>query len=439
MADGTRLLVVGDMHLGRTPTRLPDSLLEYDLKPHQLGPAAAWRAVRRFACSQDIDAVVLAGDLVESVNARFEAYGYLKESVDQLVNAGVAVYAVAGNHDVVALPKLASELDGFCLMGAGGKWREYAVPQEGQPAVRLLGWSFFRAETTGSPLADGLPPRVDHVPRLGILHCDLDAGGSRYAPVTGAELAAADVDAWLLGHVHKPTLSSSHQPGATPTPAPGYLGSLVGLDPTETGRHGPWLVTIGPGGKIELDQVPLAPLRWERLTVELDTTVEPDNLFERVVARVKERYQELAGELDETLALGCRIRLTGRTTDYHGLERVLRRETLVGMVIPCGSVKVFIERVLNDTVPAYDLDAIARGEDPPGLLARLLVALGEQGDDELLAAARSELDKVARQKEFIDLDLPPPTDEQLGQQLIRAGQRALDELLAQREVTDASA
>ena len=63
-----------------------------------------------------------------------------------------------------------------------------------------------------SPLANLLsdPPAAKHagLPRLGVLHGDLDASGGPYAPFTRRELDAVGLDAWLLGHIHKPSLGS---------------------------------------------------------------------------------------------------------------------------------------------------------------------------------------------------------------------------------------
>ncbi len=446
MDTATRILMIGDMHLGRSPARLPDSLAHYGLEPRELGPAAAWRRAIRYALENKPAAVVLAGDLVESDNARFEAFGHLQDGIGRLGEAGIPVFAVAGNHDVVALPRLATILDNFHLLGAGGVWNEGTVVSRGNVGVRLVGWSFPQRQVSTSPLADGLPPRLDAAPRLGILHADLDAAGSRYAPVTSAELAAADVDAWLLGHIHKPTLTPWARDRTGERRPPGYLGSLVGLDPTETGCHGPWLVSIGDDGTMTSRQLPLAPLRWESFDVPITDLDDLSGLFEHVVAGVKQRYTELSAELGTTRALGCRIRLTGRRPDYHALERLLRDdsrrdESLVGSVIPCGETMVFLDRIVNETTVEHDLGELAAAADPPGLLARrlLAVAAADGSDGELLARARRRALRIIRQSRFLELDLPDPDDAALQRVLLQAGYRALDELLAQREADDASA
>ena len=83
-----RILFVGDIHLGRRPGGLPGNLEQHGLSVAELTPAAAWRSTVDWAVAHDVDAVVLAGDVVESDNARFEAYGRLREGAERLLRGG---------------------------------------------------------------------------------------------------------------------------------------------------------------------------------------------------------------------------------------------------------------------------------------------------------------------------------------------------------------
>src|SRR5688572_2314136 len=95
------ILFVGDVHLGRRPARVP-SLAAAGLGIDDLSPRAALAAVVREARERDVDAVVFLGDVVDGEDNYLEAYGPLARGVRELVEAGVAVLAVAGNHDVRA-------------------------------------------------------------------------------------------------------------------------------------------------------------------------------------------------------------------------------------------------------------------------------------------------------------------------------------------------
>ena len=112
-----RILFVGDMHLGRLPSRVPSAALDREgMNLLEIGPAGTWKRIVDAAIEHGVDAVALAGDLVERDNAMFEAYGPLATGVRKLVAQGIIVAGVAGNHDTRVLPKLAMEIDGFHLL-----------------------------------------------------------------------------------------------------------------------------------------------------------------------------------------------------------------------------------------------------------------------------------------------------------------------------------
>jgi hypothetical protein len=429
-AVAARILFVGDIHLGQSPAGLPATLADHGLGPRQLGPAAAWRATVDYACREGVDAVVLAGDVVESANARFEAYGHLQRGVMTLTAAGIDVLAVAGNHDVAVLPHLAKTLPGFHLLGADGRWSTRIVAHNGTPTAHLLGWSFPTNQVVSSPLSAGLPPVTDDLPVLGVLHCDLDAGRSVYAPVHRSELISAPPAGWFLGHIHKPSLENT-------APPLGYLGSLVGLDPTETGRHGPWLVEITSAGNITFQQIPLAPLRWESIEVAVDKfSPGQGDVLALLSHALRECYHRLVAELGYIQAVGCRVRLVGKTDAHRHLNRALADPDLRQLTIHCEDVTLFLAgSPVNASVPRRDLDRLARNDDPPALLARQLLALERNDPDgaALIRAGREELNQAASHRNFSSLAEPDLDDAAVRELLLRAGYRALEELLAQQE------
>jgi exonuclease SbcD len=423
-----RLLFVGDIHLGRAPSRIPRALADYGITARTCGPAAAWDRTVEHAIEQGPDAVVLAGDVVESDNARFEAYHHLDRGVQRLVGAGITVCGVSGNHDVDALPRLAQAVDGFRLLGAGGRWTTHTISREGRPLARIAGWSFPRRFHR-----DRLPldtfPAADGVPLLGVAHCDLDAAESPYAPVSRQALARTGAIGWFLGHVHKPDLA--------PQPRPiGYLGSLVGLDPTETGPHGPWWVEVEEDGRIaSLEHRPLAPLRWEAIDAPVPPDLAPEDLLDFLRGTVRELHDGLGEEaLAEVRVLGLRIRLTGRVGAHRSLAAELAAISSAPLVFPLGDRAAFLDRVVDDTSPAVALNALAEGRDPLALLARDLLAL-EAGDERaarLIRAAAPRFQTVWIRPQFALCGSDAqPGDEVIRSVLLRAGRRALEAMLAQ--------
>src|SRR5690606_6860400 len=104
-----------------------------------------------------------------------------------------------------------------------------------------------------------------------------------------------------------------------------------------------------------------------------------------------------------------------------------------------GLVTAVVDRVEDETRPARDLDALARGNDPVAVVARLLLSL-ERGtlDDaqaRLLADATSRVSEVRRARAYVALpgegDEPPEAVARVA--LARQASLLLDELLAQKE------
>jgi exonuclease SbcD len=424
----TRLLCVGDIHLGRRPSGLTEAAAER-VDVRDFTPAAAWLETVSEALRLQVDGVLLAGDVVEQRDDFYEAYGVLDEGVKRLVGRGIRVLGVAGNHDGLALPRLADAIPEFRLLGRGGRWEFDTIESADGPRVRVLGWSFPQTRVGTDPLAE-LPP-VDDTgsPTVGLLHCDRDAGGSRYAPVRSSDLDRAPVDAWFLGHIHKPDALSGPRPI-------GYLGALTALDPSDEGRRGPWLVEIAGRGSVEIEQLALAPLRFERLDLDVSGLDEAEDLRQLVPQAIEQLHAKLTGSDLRPRAVGVRLHLRGRTPHRPALEAERRR--LVEMVVQRDDTVYFVQKAVNETLPDRDLREIASGgRDPYALLAARVVALRAGADDpvrrRLIARARARLERVRNKPIYARLDPPSLDDESLSALLQSAALEAMDLLEQRRE------
>ena len=417
-----KILAVGDMHLGRSPSRLPPELRH---RAGERGPAEGWKRTVDAALALGVNAVLLAGDVVEDENDFFEAYRELAGGVKRLQASDIAVIGVAGNHDVKVLPRLAQELPHFKLLGAAGEWERCAIGSEREP-VTLWGWSFPRAKVGQSPLPSRPFARGEGL-NLGLLHCDRDAGQSDYAPVKSQELERAGLDGWLLGHIHKP------DDLAAPSPK-GYLGSLTGLSRRESGPRGPWLIAIDRGAIAEVRQLPLAPLRWQRLEVDLTDAAEPADAGHRLLERLRAFDAQLAAQDYRPQAVALDLRFTGRTRFGHRIAAEFSDEDRAALYSGTEGRHYFIESMHIDTRPEIDLQELAKQANPPGLLAQRLLWLqegaGHPERDRLIAQASKALRAEAKQPVWGRLD---PNDPDPVEYLTRAGYQALDRLLAQDE------
>ncbi|MCS3632958.1 DNA repair exonuclease SbcCD nuclease subunit [Salinibacter ruber] len=261
MADAScRILCTGDLHLGRYPSRTQS-------RDRAWAVDSVWADTVSYAVEQAVDVVALTGDVVDDQNKRYEALGPLQRGLRRLEEAGIPAVAVAGNHDFDALPRLAEmvEAEHFHLLGRCGEWSTVTVAPEGRSPVQFVVWSFREAHEQDAPVESFPDGRLrDDAPTVGLLHADLNAPGSVYAPVSLGALRQCPVSAWLLGHIHAPSLRDDRSPLVL------YPGSLQPLDPSEPGPHGPWRVEVVPDGTSTAVQLPRAPLRYEHLEVDVD-------------------------------------------------------------------------------------------------------------------------------------------------------------------------
>lgn len=373
--DVTTLLCTGDIHLGRHPTRIPS---EHD--GPKFSPRAVWQTTVQAAVDARVDAVVVTGDVVDRENRYFEAYGAFEAGARVLSEAGIPLVVVAGNHDFDVLPRMARDLDleGLHLLGEGGSWERWTLTRDqdgegdGRELAHFEGWSFPREQIVTSPLSSyDLDPPSPDVPVLGVLHADLDTPGSDYAPVATSELVGGSVDAWLLGHIHKPGVLREDAPFIL------YPGSPQPLSPSEPGQHGPWMLRVSPSGAVRAEQLALATVRYDQLSVDAagasDPKAVPPLVSQAIEAHVRDEMDTSSLELYLP-----RVRLTGRAEGHAAIQR--SSEELVDQLgLKVGSLPVLVERLDVDTRPEVDLADLARGQSPVAYLAQLLLDLDQGG------------------------------------------------------------
>lgn len=429
-----RILFAGDIHIGRRPGGLRDDLDEFGVRPSELTPAAAWHSTVEWACRNSVHAVVLAGDVVESMEDRFEAFGHLERGIARLADAGIETLGVAGNHDVHALPRLADRIGGFRLVGRDGAWERVEIAGD-ETKVHLFGWSFRDRSFPGNPLDSFDLARDEGTAAVGVLHCDLDAAGGSYAPVPRRDLTERHpLDGWFLGHIHVP----SYEGLAAERPV-GYLGSLSGLDAGEPGARGPWLVEVDGPGAVRAAHIPLAPIRYEQEAVAVapisgaDEEGVRDSTDQHLRAALERVHDRLLDEESTLHVVACRLKLEGKSEHHRAVRRFVNDRS----VWPTLDITpfYFIEKIEDAGGPTVDIRRIAGEPTLPGMLAARIVALEEGGEeaDALVRDASRELESALSDPRWSGVAEAPQDPDQVRQLLRRAATRALEDLLAQKE------
>jgi DNA repair exonuclease SbcCD nuclease subunit len=424
-----QILCTGDVHLGRRPSRVP-------VDDDTLSVRHVWDRFVETALDRAVDVVVLTGDVVDSENQMYEAYGALERGIRRLVDGDVEVVAVAGNHDHEAFPRLMRSIDadGVHLLGPGGTWDEVRVDGRNGPSVRFVGWSFPQATHVASPL-ESLSLSEAEIPTLGVLHCETGGSEGPYAPVQRSALARTPVTAWLLGHVHAP--NAHREAGQLQL----YPGSLQPLDPGEPGLHGAWVVEVA-GDAVTAESLPLASLRYDEASVDVSALETPEDVEDAVIRTVRDGIADASDRGPHLTHVAYRIVIEGRT-DRHREIRATVDEMVSSLRPEFDQVTGSIEAVDLQTRPDHDLEALARSDDPAGVLARLLVRLEEESVDPdrvhpLLRRASKAVRQVHDSSRYEPLrrdseTRDPPDREALQSLLYRQGLLLLDALHDRRD------
>jgi DNA repair protein SbcD/Mre11 len=426
---GVRILCAGDLHIGRRSSRLPDA---------HSGPehacAAAWDAVVDTAIAERVDVVALSGDLVDRENRYFEAIGPLERGLRRLSGAGIEAFAVTGNHDFDVLPELADVLDleGFHLLGRSGEWERRTVCRGDTPVLHIDGWSFPRQEVLNCAL-DTYDLPNDGIPVLGILHADLDQPRSQYGPVALADLHRHQVALWLLGHIHGQSILAEDG-----RPVVMYPGTPQAMDPGEPGLHGVVIADIDLSGRVETRRLPLSTVCYLSLEVDVTDVEDAEEIRSRIIGALRDALASEDHRYDRLACLSCRLTLTGRTS-LHGELREIIRDAAEDLNLPgLGGTEATIERIEIETQPAIDLETLARRNDPPGEVARIIQAL-EAGEvvsryPDFVDGVTRELRAIHGSNSFsgISMDGSPEHDD-AQRFLLSEAWTLLDALVAQKE------
>lgn len=360
-----RILVAGDLHLGRTTGGIPGN-------PEESSTRYTWNRIVESCTGVKADILFLTGDIVDRDNRYFEAIGSLRSGFDKLKNAGVSVYMVAGNHDHDVLQQItrSGDHDNVHLLGMGGDW-ELVRYEKGGRIIQIAGWSFPTQYVHENPLVTCGTLSIDPgYPAIGLLHCDVAGGESKYGPVALNDFKGRHIDAWMLGHIHKPLVLSKEDPVVI------YPGSPHAMSPKETGAHGAVLLTVTDKGPVKYDFVPLSPLRFEPLNVDITGTASQEDVRTGIIRAVNDDAEVRINDHEGLRWLVYDMVLDGEHKSPNGVFmwgeegiRDLRFETE-------GGVNISIRKFDSSIMPLVDdLVKLAAVNSPAGKLAETILAI----------------------------------------------------------------
>lgn len=384
-----RFLHAADIHLD-SPLR---GLDRYEGAPADEIRGATRKALGNLvslAIDEDIDFVILAGDLFDGDWPDFNTGLFFVQQMARLGQRDIPVYAVRGNHD--AESKITRKLPWPKNVHFFSPRKAESITLDDLDVV-IHGQSFATQKAIDD-LALGYPPAVAGKINIGILHTSLDGreGHATYAPTSVNVLKSKGYDYWALGHVHKREVVSI-------TPLIVFPGNTQGRHIKETGSKGCELVTL-EGGNLRTEHRSLDVLRWHSIEVDVKGATDLDEVLERT----RKALENTASTSEDRLT-GVRVSIVGRADVHKVIATQLNtfREQVRALALEVGQDSVWVEKVKVTTAEPIDLAALKERNDPLGELAHQLELLAG-GDPRALGVLAAEL-QALRQK------LPPEVTE----------------------------
>jgi len=285
-----KLLHAADFHLDSPFDALPED----KAKQRRQEQRELLDQIASLAKSEQVDAVLLAGDLLDSDKSYYETGEALARTFEAI---GVPVFIAPGNHDYYhphspwAALRLPENVHIFTT----------STPEAVElPDKQTVVWGAAFTANHAHSLLEDFPDVDKSKTNLMVLHGQVGTE-ERYNPMTPAQIAATGIDYLALGHVHN--YSGLQKAGSTHY---AYPGCPEGRGFDELGKRGVIIAAVGRG-KVTERFVPLGGRQYHKLQVDLQDKSDAEQAILEALPKYTERdiYRivltgEFDGRIDET-------------------------------------------------------------------------------------------------------------------------------------------
>lgn len=290
MGHAFRFLHSGDFDLQQPLTGLadvPDAV-------HELLVDAPFTAATRvfdLAVREEVDFVVLSGNLLDIDTAGPRAVAFLVEQFERMDENGIAVYWAGGVTDPPQQWPAAARMPKSVNLFPAYQVEEVTHYRGDKPLACVRGRSWQGPTTPLDPLA----PDFDRLFTVAVSYGQYEISPLLHKPVSY----------WALGGsphrlTHGDSLRTVH-----------YPGSPQGRKPQQAGAHGCSLVHVESDGKTRVQLIPTDAVRFQTEDVSVDPTAPVADQRRPFLERVKVLRQESD---DRPLLVSWELRLSGTPT-----------------------------------------------------------------------------------------------------------------------------
>ena len=228
-----RFIHTGDIHLD-SPLKGLAGQQSAAAERIRAAPRAAFENLISQAIEEEVDFVVIAGDLYDGDWRDYQTGLYFVKQMGRLSEAKIPVFLLHGNHDAESQITRKLTLPPNVSVFSARKPETFQLPHLN---VALHGHSFRQRDVTDN-LVPAYPPPLAGCFNIGVLHTGLGGmpGHANYAPCAIEDLINKGYDYWALAHVHQAAVLNER-------PHVVFCGNLQGRHIRETGAKGASLVT----------------------------------------------------------------------------------------------------------------------------------------------------------------------------------------------------
>ena len=260
-----KFIHAADVHLGVTYAVVGKSQKEI---ARELKQAAfdAFEKVIDTAIEEEVDALVLAGDLLDSSRTFVKEKCFLQSQLNRLAPFGIPVVFALGNHDAGS-----AYVSGKHIYTFGSAVETIEVETRNGEHVAFSGFSYEVPVVATRKVQEYLAKSANCDFHIGVLHGELTTSQGRYAPFSIPELREKGYDYWALGHIHMCQEVSSQ-------PCAWYSGTTQGANRKESGPKGALLVEITPGKTPVVHFIETSTMDWMEVELAISETAHLETL-----------------------------------------------------------------------------------------------------------------------------------------------------------------
>ncbi|WP_345243078.1 DNA repair exonuclease [Pontibacillus salipaludis] len=198
----------------------------------------AFERVISHALENEVDFVLMVGDLFDQDGRSLKAQIRLKKGFETLHKAGIEVFLSHGNHDHTGGSFYPVQYPANVTIFNEESVSTVPFYKNGEHAANIQGFSYSRRAIYEEKAAEYERTSED-VYHIGLLHGSIATNTDHdvYAPFRISQLNEAGHDYWALGHIHKRQILQEEPPVV-------YPGNIQGRHHKEDGAKGCYLVDL---------------------------------------------------------------------------------------------------------------------------------------------------------------------------------------------------